>query len=55
MKNKTVLEKAIYNSFWPIYIPNFFYFHNIEKANKITEEGRKALREMMKQNINYGI
>ena len=52
MKNKTVLEKAIYNSFCPIYIPNFIPFNNIEKANKVTEEGRKALREMMKKNVN---
>ena len=28
---------------------NIFYFHNVELANKITEEGRKALHEMMRK------
>ena len=43
----TVLEKAIYNSYWPTYISNFFHFNNIEIANKITKEGRKAITYML--------
>lgn len=40
-------RKIVANSFYPVYIPNIFYWNNIADAEKFTEEGRKALKEIM--------
>ena len=43
---KQLAEKIHDNSYYPPYVPNVFYFYNKETANKITEAGMKAIREM---------
>lgn len=45
--NLRMARKIVANSFFPIYIPNIFYWNNIADAEKITQEGRKALKEIM--------
>jgi len=45
---KELAEKIDRNSFWETYVPNIFYWHSIEKAKEVTDNGRKVLSEMMK-------
>lgn len=45
---KKLAEKIFYNSFWPIYIPNFYYWSSSEKAKEISKTGKDALSKMMK-------
>ena len=45
--NLRMARKIVANSFFPIYIPNIFYWNNLADAEKFTEEGRKALKEIM--------
>ena len=47
--DKKLIEKMFRNSFWKTYVPNFFYWHSAEKAEKVTEMGRKSLLEMINQ------
>lgn len=49
MEKKTLAEKIDRNSFLETYVPNCFYWYSAEKAEKVTECGKKALSEMMKQ------
>lgn len=44
-------EKIKANSFYEAtYTPNVYYFGNAEMANRIAEEGKKALQEMCSKN-----
>lgn len=45
MKNldNSILEKIFANSFYPVYVPNVFYWNSVKKAEAITEAGKKAL------------
>ena len=40
---KRFWEKLFANSFWPVYGSKCFYFNSAEKAQKITDEARKAM------------
>ena len=46
-----IVPKIKANSFYyATYSPNVFYFSNAEMANRIAEEGKKAMREMRSKN-----
>lgn len=47
-KFKNLAEKIVANSVWPVYSPNMFYMYSKEDAEKVTEEGKKAIRNMIK-------
>lgn len=47
---KKLWDKIIKNSFYepPFYFPSTFQFYSKEDAEKVTEEGKKAIRNMIK-------
>lgn len=47
-KFKNLAEKIVANSIWPVYTPNVFYFYKPGEAEKVTEEGKKAIRKIRK-------
>ena len=40
-------RKIVANSFYPVYIPNIFYWNNMDDAMRVTEIGCKVMREMI--------
>jgi DNA polymerase elongation subunit (family B) len=45
---RELIEKIVANSVWPVYEPNVFYFYKPGEAEKVTEEGKKAIRKIRK-------
>ena len=42
-------RKMVANSFYPVYIPNIFYWNNMDDAMRVTEIGCKLMREMLEK------
>lgn len=42
-------RKIVANSFYPVYIPNIFYWNNMADAMKVTEIGCKKMRELLEK------
>ena len=40
-------RKIVANSFYPVHIPNIFYWNNMADAMRVTEIGCKVMREMI--------
>jgi len=42
-------RKIVANSFYPVYIPNIFYWNNMDDAMIVTEIGCKKMRELLEK------
>lgn len=42
-------RKIVANSFYPVYIPNIFYWNNMDDAMRVTEIGCKKMRELLEK------